>query len=515
MKQQVIQLERHDDVDSVRDRLSFIQADHVLLVWPDRGAILQRKLDLVMIQREATRMNARLGLVTKDFTVIEHADELKIPVFYSIHESRRPRHWRGEPQWLFTGRADRPNGKALSTAALIAEGRRQPAVVPPEFHAVRRVLNWSAFALAVAVLLVGMYVILPGARVTLKPASDQVSVTVPVVADPELPAVNLIDRAIPARVLGVEVEWSTTVSTTGRVVQPATPSRGTVVFSNLLNEEVRVPAGTVVRTTAAEPVRFQTTEEVIVPAGVAATVEAPIEALPESFGLVGNVGPNLINRVEGPLSVNLRVMNVEATRGGGITEVAAVAKEDYERLRAALLQQLQMRAYAEMSSPDWIGPSEFVAIDSLAVVLVLDETYSEYIGQPAENVSLQMRVVVQGVVVEERYARQVAYSALAERIGHGLRILDETLAFVRGHELGVDDARRVTFLMTATSDVASAIDSETLRDQLAGLPVDRAAQLLGGQYLLKQPPRIELWPGWFGRMPALPIRIDVAVDYAP
>lgn len=514
MKQQIIQLERHDDVVSVRDRLGFLQAERVLLVWPERGAILQRKLDLVMIQREASRMNAKLGLVTEDFTVAEHAAELNIPVFYSIKEARRARYWRGDPPWLFTGRDDRPKGEGPTAAELIARGRQQPVALPPEFQAVRRVVGWLIFAVVMAVFLVGLYIVAPGAHITLRPAADQVSVTIPVVADPELTGVNLIDRAIPARIVGVEVEWSTTVPTTGLVTQPSTPATGTVVFSNLLADAVVVPAGTVVRTTAADPVRFRTTEEVAVPEGIASTAEAPIEALPEFVGLVGNVGANLINRVEGPLGVRLGVSNPAATRGGGVTEAPAVTKDDYERLRAALLQQLQQRAYAEMSSPDWIGPAEFIAIDSLAVVLVLEETYSEYIGQPAESVSLEMRVVVQGVVVDEQYARQVAYAALAERVGRGFRILDDTLTFVRGDELGVDDARRVTFLMTGAGDIASAIDEQWVRTQVTGLPLDRAIGNLNAALPLEQPPRIELWPNWLGRMPLLPIRIDVTVEYA-
>jgi hypothetical protein len=513
MKEQIIQLEKHDDAVSVRDRLGFLQADRVLLVWPADGAILQRKLDLVLIQREAARMNARLGLVTDDFTVIEHADELRIPVFYSVREGRRIRYWPREPLRLFTGRSDRPKrGRAPTTAELIAESQR-PVILPPEFMAVRRVLSWIIFATVVAVLLFGLYVIVPGARITLKPAADQVSVTVPVVADPELAAINLIDRAVPARIVGVEVEWSTTVSTTGVVNQPTTGATGWVLFSNLLADEVSVPAGTVVRTTAADPVRFQTTEGVLVPAGIAATAEAPIEAMPEFAGLAGNVGANLINRVEGPLGVRLGASNTEPTRGGGITEAAAVAREDYERLRSALLQQLQQRAYAEISTPEWIAPTEFIATGSLAVVLVLDETYSEYIGQPAENVSLEMRVVVQGVAIDEMYARQVVYGALADRVGPGFRILDDTLTFVRGDELGVDDERRVTFLMSCTGDVASAINTDAVRNRLAGLPVDRAVAGLGGEFPLKQDPSVELWPGWFGRMPVLPIRIDVNVDY--
>src|SRR5436853_34579 len=63
MKVQVIQLESYDDVISIRDRMGFIDTERVLLVWPPKGRIVKRKLDLVLIQREATRRGAKLALV--------------------------------------------------------------------------------------------------------------------------------------------------------------------------------------------------------------------------------------------------------------------------------------------------------------------------------------------------------------------------------------------------------------------------------------------------------------------
>ncbi|MBN1287715.1 MAG: hypothetical protein JXB47_20110 [Anaerolineae bacterium] len=516
MKEQVIQLEKHDDVVSVRDRLNLLPAGRVLLVFPRKGQILQRRLDLVLVQREAVRMNTRIGLVTDDFTVIQHADELNIPVFYTVRESRRSRRWASQkPVEVFGGRSDRP-AHMPSAAKVIAGSQKEPLLIPPEFVAVRRVLSWLIFGVVVTVLLFGLYVILPGARVRLKPASDQVTVTAPIIADPELAALNLNDRAIPARVIGVEVEWSTTIPTTGQVETPNAKATGEVVFSNLLAEAVTVPVGTVVRTSAAEPIRFATTEEVVVPAGIASTVAAPVEALDEFTGPVGNVGEGLINRVEGPLSVQLAVTNPARTRGGGVALAAAVAKDDYERLRSTLLQQLQQRAYAEMLASEYlVGPADFVSVESLAIVLVLDETYSEYIGEPAETLSLDMRVVVQGVVINEPQARQVAYAALADRVGPNSRILDDTLTFMRGDELGVDDDRRVTFLMTATGEVATEIGPERVRSLVTGQPADRAAAALGAAYPLAGEPALELWPDWFGRLPLLPFRIEVQVDYSP
>ena len=54
---ELVQLESNDDAISVRDRIMRFRGEHVLLVWPEQGDILQRKLDLVLVQREAMRQS--------------------------------------------------------------------------------------------------------------------------------------------------------------------------------------------------------------------------------------------------------------------------------------------------------------------------------------------------------------------------------------------------------------------------------------------------------------------------
>ena len=72
-KPEFVQLEPGEDVASVRDRLTFLRGQHVLLIWPENGTALNRKLDLVLVQREAMRLAIRLALITHDPDVIQHA----------------------------------------------------------------------------------------------------------------------------------------------------------------------------------------------------------------------------------------------------------------------------------------------------------------------------------------------------------------------------------------------------------------------------------------------------------
>ena len=90
-----IQLDIGEDIASIRDRLSFIRGQRVLIIWPEKGTALTRKLDLVFIQREARRRVIQLALVTHDESVINHANELGISTFETIKDAEKSRWKRG------------------------------------------------------------------------------------------------------------------------------------------------------------------------------------------------------------------------------------------------------------------------------------------------------------------------------------------------------------------------------------------------------------------------------------
>src|SRR5688572_26645758 len=107
MKPEYIQLEAGEDIASVRDRLSFIRGKRVLVIWPETGTALIRKLDLVFLQREARRRVIQLALVTHDPQVITHASELEISTFETIKEAENSKWKRGRTR-VFVQRHHKP-----------------------------------------------------------------------------------------------------------------------------------------------------------------------------------------------------------------------------------------------------------------------------------------------------------------------------------------------------------------------------------------------------------------------
>jgi hypothetical protein len=65
LKTTIIALEDHDDLVSVRDRLAWAKTPRIVLTWPKYARVPLTVLDLVVLQRHAGALGARLGLVTR------------------------------------------------------------------------------------------------------------------------------------------------------------------------------------------------------------------------------------------------------------------------------------------------------------------------------------------------------------------------------------------------------------------------------------------------------------------
>ncbi len=511
MKLQIIQLEPYDDVISVRDRLSFVSTERVLLVWPRVGSILKRKLDLVLIQREAARRGTRLALVTSDPDVIDNAGDLNISTFGSVSTSQQAT-WKRPLNKVFVDRSDRPDNAPDAYELMLIASRLH--ALTPRKRRLQRIVRIVTATVLVAVLLSVVYIIVPGAEVTLAPAQGQINTTVRLTADPTLSKVNVESGQIPASLLVDDMQTVASIPTTGSTDVPNTIASGTVVFTNQTGTPVFIPAGTVVTSIGAKPARFRTTVDVTVDAGVGQTAEATVEATQDSAGPTGNVEANLIINIEGSLSNSVSVRNPESTRGGTIRQQGIVTKADYDNLLILAREKLRQDAVAEFSAR--LTGTQFIAPDSIKIVLERPDwmSYSAFVGDSADNLTLTFRAQVQALVIDEQLARQAALASLAAKIPPGQQISPNSVAFTRGAIQGTDSKGQVTFIMFASANVAVAINPDSVRERIAGTDIEDAMTILGRDWLLdpRRPPQIEIFPPIFGRLPLLPLRINIRIE---
>ncbi len=477
---QVIHLGADDDITAVRARLEKAEAPRVLLVVSPRCQALNSLLDFKLLQRYAESLALDIALVTNSSRRRVLARQLGFSVFVSAKLGQRRSKWRRPraiPRW----------GKRLSWG--------------------ERIFGAFVFLVALASLLAAVLLIVPSAEISLVLASESVEATVQVQADPELEMVDYEAGRIPARVVQAQVEGKAQIPVSGTKDAPDERARGMVFFINNINQPVTVPQGTVIATSTGSTIRFTTVEEVTVPETVGAVAE--VEAVAVDPGPSGNVGLNLINMIEGPLSLQVRVSNPEPMQGGNVKQVGMVTTADQERLKDVLLQQLQQVALPQLGG--LLEEGEFLVSESVVMGDIVTEEYDAPVEEQADVLTLEMEVMFQGTAVDEEDANALVWAALEAVASEGFVLAREDLQYQRGEITDVEDGK-VSFVMKGSGAVMAEVDEGAIKEAIRRKSLDEAQEYLSQNLHLEEAPVIEITPTWLERIPWFDFRINISTQ---
>jgi len=516
---EIIELPADATLPAIQRSLTRGNSQRVLLVLPFASRALANEARLRLIQRQARREGRQVALVSSDPLTQDLARLAGFSVFTSVRRAERTRRWRQLPAELplpeFSGArtAEPPlrvgNGRSGRPRALL---RRKPPELPD-----RRASPWLKWADALRLLIfllislagLGTLVlfVVPVATVTLVAPRQPLSVTIPAVAAVGVEEADYQAGKVPARDVQTRVEGYATLPTTGGRDAPADKATGVVVLVNRRDTEVRVPELTVVGTSTGVNVRFQITEAVTVPAGVGQTTPARVQAL--VAGPEGNAPAYTVNRIEGPLSVALRVINDLPVSGGSVRQVGVVTEADKDQLRAKLLSEVRQTSYQRLG--ELLREGEAVPPESVQTY-VIAETFDRFSGEDAEELGLRLELVARGLAVDTFSARESALRALREKVPSDVRQLDDETLFSVGPMTILDENReQVGFEVTATATLVGTVDASAVRQAIRGLQVPEALATLRTGFELGADPQISLQPDWLGQVPWLPYRIRVRV----
>lgn len=519
--EQIIRLQGNEDIHALRTIVARAQTDRVLLVVPRRHPALNRLVRLKLLVRQAHDHGKQLALVTRDPDIRELAREINLSVFRSVSDGQRARRWAGA-SGILSGNGD------LKTAAVGATSQ-QP-------HPLPRPLTWrtgragvlerrrelgkggdwgerialTGLGIGLLVVLVAVLVlVVPSAQITLVPRQDQLSVLVSFVADPDVEVANLGAATVPAQVISAVLEATAQTPTSGRKDVPDARATGTVLFVNLTDQAVPVPAGTIVSTSSAIPVKFRTLQPVTVPPGADQRAIAPIEAVRP--GLEGNVAAQQINEIEGPAGVVLRVLNPDPIQGGTVKQAAIVTAADKEQLREQLRQRLNQEVLHELQTRT---PSDSYFVQESIAVETITESFDRQVDEQADVLSLLVRVRATALAVARSDVERMARRSLLDRVPEGFVLLDEGMRVdIQQSESAEEGAIRVVAM--ANGVVAAELNGNLVRTLIRGQPLDEAGSILLDRLPLAADPVIEVSPSWWPRVPYLPLRIFVRVAALP
>lgn len=493
MKTQIITLESHDDLISVRDRLSWAKTPRILLVWPKYEKVTLRQVDLKVLQRHAASLGAQLGLVTRQRRVREDAESLGIPVFESTGQAQRV-------AW------SKPRRRRLQRHPPRKDLREKRSQLPAGEEAWRThpAVRAGAFVLGVLAVLVLVALFIPRATVQLTPISQAQSVALPVTASPSVDKV-FITGSVPLREKRVIVEGEQTVIVTGEGVIPQSKAKGVVEFRNLTQQEVTVPAGTVVQ---AGGVRFVTTEEGVVAAGVSKKVDLAIEAV--EGGLAGNVEAETIDVIEGRLGLSLSVTNPEPVTGGRELPSVQASDADRERVKGSLMKALEEDARDQFL--DEIGAGDMLFEKTMKVSQVLSEEYDLPPGAAGTKLTLSMRVEFSVQYADASELSELAALAMNASLPLGFVPAPGAVTTKPITTPVIASDGSVRWTMRVERRIVQQVDAAQVTQLIEGRGLRSAQSLLDETLPLANAPVIRLSPSWWQWIPIVPFRIEVVSE---
>lgn len=512
MKTQILQLDVHDDFISIRDKLGWRQAGRILLVWPERGYILDRQLDLLLLLRHSQVLGSQLALVTQDPKVREYAYQLDIPVFSDSHQAqkviwrKRPRDWQRLVKILPSPRPRSCSRNELETLRL----QTHPTLPPWVTHPITRSIFFTLGILSVLALVAFL---LPGAQVILNPHTQDQSITFEVWAGVDIPTLNL-SGALPAQLITVVIEGRDNLISSGSMQIPATPARGEVFFKNITDQNIEIPAGTMVITLDIPPIQFITKQTIVIPAGTEATVPVAVEAV--FPGSSGNRPADNLVAVEGPLGLRLSVSNPQPTQGGAEQEITAPSAQDRIQLYNRLSAALQRSAMEELKGK--LVPGDILLNPVPKLNQVIEKKYVPEETTPAETLELKLRLEFQTLIVSAQDLNRLALLVLEANLPKGYTadmgtkqsVGSQSMTYSNLTEPVWDSTADVArFQLQAKRSIRAMVPDSQVTRLVMGLPTAEAVQELEANLPLDGQPQIMLSPSWWPCLPYLPFRILV------
>jgi hypothetical protein len=499
MKTQIITLESHDDLISVRDRLSWAKTPRILLVWPKYEKVTLRQVDLKVLQRHALSLGAQLGLVTRARRVRDDASALGIPVFVSTGQAQRL-------AWPQPRRRRWPRRAPLRD---VLDRKREQARVGPKRDAWRAIpaVRVGSFVVGVLSVLILVALFIPRAQVTLQPESKVQSVVLPVSASRSVESV-FITGSIPARELHTVVEGAQTITVTGEGIIPQSKATGGVLFRNLTQQAVTVPAGTVVHSGDPERIRFVTTRDGVVDAGVGETLELPIEAI--EGGLAGNLEAETVNAIEGRLGLLLSVTNPEPLKGG--RELASVQASDADRKRAKNLLMKSLESDAREQLADEISPGDILFEEAFAVSQILSEVYDPPAGAVGTTLTLTLQVEYSVLYASASDLTELAALALNASLPSDFSPAADAITVEPVTQPLRSENGSTRWTVRAERRIVQQINVAQVTQMIQGVGSQNAQRQLERSFPLAGSPEIDLSPSWWPWVPIVPFRISVETE---
>lgn len=471
LSQELIFLDRDDDLGTVKAKLESADADQIYLAVPRRAAVLRTPLEFRILARLAHEIASETIIVTDDGDRRRLARE---EGFRTRHSLRSVRHLM------------RPSGKrAIWLPSL------------PDFGPLPSIGALFAIVLLIGGLAILNFYALPVMTVRLTPNTRNIERELTLWIDSKATEPDPSHGVIPGKVAETNFQVNGSAIVEGKRAIGKDRAHGETLFSNS-GTALTLPAGTAVLSKSGQ--RFNTDSEVALPKG-AKNVRAAVTATDP--GSAGNVNSGEIQSVDPSVPKTVSVTNQKPTSGGTDRDGKVVTADDVAKLRDQLLKRANDQALRQLMSS--VGEGKTIPPQSVQVRIV-NEQFDPSVGSDADQLAGRFAVRTFGTAFANGDFNDIVTQMMLADVGEdahvaggGPRINTPEVAGIEGD--------RVKLHVQSSALVVETIDTTGISEELSGKTLAQARTLLQGVQGLAEPPEIDIWPTWSTR--AYRVQVEV------
>ena len=278
------------------------------------------------------------------------------------------------------------------------------------------------------------------------------------------------------------------------------------MFTNLTDQSLVIPAGTTVRTFDPATPHFVTQARVILDPEEGSQVF--VEVVASLPGPEGNVSPEAILAIDGPLGLSASVSNPNQITSGSLQVRSAVSPTDMVRVRSELDDNLFDEAHQALLS--LAQENENLIPGSIRVVESIEERFSNEIGDVADSLELILILEFEGLVYSPDQLHSVMNQVLVENLSKGENVQPDTLKIIEIADIEYDNAGEESSIgVTISARTYTVIDPVLIRQIVRGKKVSDALIDLNGNALFEEVISVDISPTWLRRFPLLDMQIQV------
>jgi hypothetical protein len=545
----IIYVDNDDEITSAAARIRVTDAGAVALVIPNGSRLSTSRINFRLLAREAQTRGRRLAIVAGEGSTRALAASAGLPVFGSVGEfeeslgdesaapvvaaslppvapqtTRRaagrtpvaePRPAAPIPAAVAashapTAHAPAPPPEERTTAIVL------PALLPPRVALGRPAGAVIAAVAALALLVLGVaaYLLLPSAMITVTPHQMPVApLTLSVRADPAVTASDPVAGVVPAQRLNFDVASTNTFTVKGRRIAEAKASGRVTFRSYNTGGQNTIPAGSVVSTEGGIQFKTQSAARLaraqLVPAAPGFAVipsKASVDVVAVRPGTGSNVQPNTITvvpRNEDP--VLTKVTNADPTVGGTHDEFPRIEQADIDAAVAQLSNQLDQDFETILAQPGRVPAALTAFPDTRTLRTVPSVDPATLLGQEVDTFDLGMTGTGSVIAVDQSLVTALAADRIRASAATGNAIVDGSVHADLGQP--AVDGESVVFPVTARANQARVVDQPSLVELIKGKPISQARAALAPYGDVQ----VSVWPDWVTSIPTIDSRIDLEV----